>query len=71
MKKISNIEEIWDEQNINTKKEMIRKAINEFDYPKKAPSFIRQVNASCTTLQLDQIALNIYMAGEKLNNIKI
>ncbi|MBW3020794.1 hypothetical protein KY334_05840 [Candidatus Woesearchaeota archaeon] len=70
MKKI-NIEDIWAEKHFDTKKEMLLEFIKEFQHPKKAPLFVQKANWAKTLNDLDQIALNIHMAGEGMTNGKV
>lgn len=68
LKKV-NVELIWEEQNFNEKKLMLLEFVKSFRFPKKIPLFEQQINRSTSNKQLDQIALNIHMAGEGLCKI--
>ena len=69
MKEFS-VEDIWEETDFQTKKKMVMECIDNFQYKKKAPLFRQKVESSRSGAQLDQIALNIHMAGQGLTTIR-
>lgn len=69
MRDVIDVEKVWAETNIPKKKQMILEAIDNFQYKKKVPLFKNQVAKSNTIDRLNNIALNIHMAGQGLTKI--
>jgi hypothetical protein len=65
-----DVQAIWDATEVDTKKELLLDFIKQFTHPRKGPLFTKQVKESFTVKQLDNIALNIHMAGQGLCKIR-